>query len=48
MNCGVGHRHGSGPALLWPWHRLAAAALIRTLDWESPHSTGVAPEKDKK
>ena len=25
---GVGHRCGFGPALLWLWHWLAAAALI--------------------
>ena len=24
----VGHRRSSDPALLWLWHRLAAAALI--------------------
>ena len=28
MSCGVGHRHGSDPALLWLWHRLAAVAHI--------------------
>ena len=26
--CGVGHRNGSDPVLLWVWHRPAAAALI--------------------
>ena len=31
MNCGVGHRHGLGPALLWLWCRLAAAAPIQPL-----------------
>ena len=29
MSCGVGHRHGSDPALLWLWCRLVAKALIR-------------------
>ena len=28
VSCGVGHRHGSDPWLLWLWCRLAAAALI--------------------
>ena len=28
MNCGVGHRHGSEPILLWPWYKPAAEALI--------------------
>ena len=31
VSCGVGHRLGSDPALLWLWHRLAAAAPIRPL-----------------
>ena len=31
VSCGVGRRHGSDPALLWLWHRLAAAALIQPL-----------------
>ena len=31
MSCGVGHRHGSVLALLWPWCRLVAVALIRPL-----------------
>ena len=26
VSCGVGHRHGSDPALMWLWYRLAAAA----------------------
>ena len=28
VSCGIGHRCGSDPALLWLSHRLAAAALI--------------------
>ena len=28
LSCGVGHRCGSDPALLWLWFRLATAALI--------------------
>ena len=31
VSCGVGHRRGSDPVLLWLWHRLVAAALIRPL-----------------
>ena len=27
-SCGVGHRCGLDPVLLWLWHRLAAVALI--------------------
>ena len=26
VTCGVGHRRGSDPELLWPWHRLEATA----------------------
>ena len=28
MSCGVDHRCGADPALLWLWHRPAAAVLI--------------------
>jgi len=40
MSCGVGHRRGSGPVLLWLWHRLAATALIQALAWEPPYAAG--------
>ena len=42
MSCGVGHIHGSDPALLRLWHRLAAVAPIPLLAWELPYATGVA------
>ena len=42
MSCGVGHRHGSDPALLGLWCRPAAAAPIRPLAWEPPCATGAA------
>ena len=48
MSCGVGHRHGSDLALLWLWHRLAAAAPIRPLAWELPYATSAALEKNQK
>jgi len=48
MSCGVGHRHGSDPALLWLWHRLAATTPIRPLAWEPPYAAGAALEKAKK
>ena len=28
VDCGVGHRHGSDPVLLWLWRRPAAKAPI--------------------
>ena len=50
MSCGIGHRCGWDPALLWLWRRLAATAPIRPLAWESPYAMGVAlkRQKDKK
>ena len=48
MNCGVGCRLGSDPALLRLWHRPVATALIRPLAQEPPYVPGVALEKTKK
>ena len=48
MSCGVGHRCGLEPALLWLWLRLAAAVPIRPLAWEPAYAEGVALEKAKK
>ena len=45
MSCVVGHRHGSDPAWLWLWCRLAAAALIQPLAWERPYVMGAALKK---
>ena len=42
MSYGVGHRHSSDPALLWPWYRTATAALIQPLAWEPLYAAGVA------
>ena len=48
MSCGVRHRRGSDPVLLWLWRRLVAEALIRPLVWEPPYAAGAAPEKAKR
>ena len=48
MSCGVGHRRGSYPALLWLWHRLVATAPIGSLVWEPPYVAGVALKSKKK
>ena len=48
MSCGVGHRHGSDPVLLWLWYRPAAVAPIRPLAWESPYASGAALKSKKK
>ena len=42
MSHGVGHRHGSDPALLWLWCKPAAVAPIRPLAWKHPYAVGVA------
>ena len=50
MSCGVGCRHGSDPALLWLWLRLAAeaAAPIQPLARKLPYASGSAPKRLKK
>ena len=47
MSCDVGHRHGSDPALLWLWHRPAAAALIQPLVWELPYASDAALKRQQ-
>ena len=48
MSCGVGHRCGSDPALLWLGCRPAGVAPIRPLSWEFPYATGVALKSKNK
>ena len=48
MNCGVGRRRGSDPALLWPWHGPVAIAPIGPLAWEPPYAAGAALERAKR
>ena len=48
MSCGVAHRCGLDPELLWLWHRPAAAAPTGPLAWEPPYAVGAALEKGKK
>ena len=45
MSCGVGHRHGSDPVLLWLQCRLEALVPIRPLAWELPHASDSALRK---
>ena len=47
MSCGVGHRCGWNPVLLWLWHRPVPIALIRPLAWESPYAAAAAQEMAK-
>ena len=48
MSCGVGHRQGSDPTLLWLWCRPAAIAPIQPLAWKLPYATGTAEKKNEK
>ena len=48
VSCGVGHRWGSDPALLWLWCRPASAAPITSLVWELPYAAGAALVKAKR
>ena len=47
MSCGVGHRRGSDPTLLWLWCRPAAEAPIRPLAWKLPCATDAALKKNR-
>ena len=47
MSCGVGHRCGSDPMLLWLWCRPVATALIEPLAWEPPYAVGAALKRQK-
>ena len=50
MSCGVGHRHGLDPMLLWLCYRPEATAPIGPLALEPPYATGTALkiQKDQK
>ena len=45
MSCGVGHRQGLDPALLWLWCGPAATAPIQPLAWEPLYAVGAALKK---
>ena len=47
-SCGIGCRYGLDVALLWLWHRSAAAALIQPLVWELLYAADVALKREKK
>ena len=48
VSCGVGHRRGLGPELLWLWCRIAATGPFRSLAWETPYAAGVILKRKKK
>ena len=47
MSCGIGHRRGLDPVLLWLWPRPAATAPIRPQAWEPPYAMGAALKRQK-
>ena len=47
MSCGVGHRCGSDPELLWLWCRPAATVPIGPLAWEPPYAAGEALKRKR-
>ena len=48
VSCGVGRRCGWDPTLLWPWHRSAGVALIRSLAWKLPDAAGAVLKNKNK
>ena len=46
VSCGVGHRRGSDPVLLWC--RPAAVVPLQPLAWEFPYTVGVDLKRQKK
>ena len=47
MSCGVGHRCGSDPVLLWLWRGPVAIAPIGPLGWEPPDAADVGLKRQK-
>ena len=51
VSCGIGHKHSSDPALLWPCgigRQLLSSMQVGPLDWELPYAAGVALKRQKK
>ena len=48
VSCGVGHRLGLDPGLLWLWHRPAAVVPIGPLAWELPYAMSAAQKRKEK
>ena len=42
MSCGVGHRQGLEPMLLWLWCTPVSVALSQPLAWELSYAAGAA------
>ena len=48
VSCGIGHRDGSDPMLLWLWCRPAAVALIQPLAWGLTYAAPAALKSQRK
>ena len=42
MSCGIDHKCGLDPELLWLWRRPEAVAPIQPLAWKRPYTKAVA------
>ena len=47
ISCGIGHKCGLNPVLLWLWHKPTATVPIRPLAREPPYAVGAALKKQK-
>ena len=48
VSCGVGHRRGTDPTLLWLWYRPADTPPIPPLTCELLYASGVAKKRKNK
>ena len=48
VSCGLGHRRGSDPVLLWLWCRLETETQIKPLAWELPFALTLKKKKKKR
>ena len=47
MSCGVGHRGGLDPTLLWLWSRPVAIVPIGPLAWKPPYAKDAALKRQR-
>ena len=47
MSCGVGHKPGLDPALMWLWCRPEALATIGPIAWQPTYARGAALKRKK-
>ena len=47
MSCGISHRGGSDPELLWLWHKLTATSPVQPLALEPPYAMGAVQKRQR-